>query len=250
LESGANDDPGPQVLQQSSYENLNIYVVDDVLNYPDDINSTFKENDNLSGFARFAENTEVPIWDNGDHVNENATVSEVLSGIRGLTLFVPRNQASAHGFPQVSTNTTRLRNILRNHIINGTTVYSPSLINATYTSAAGKPLHFSSNSSGKFITTGSTTAQILQPDVLVKNGVLHIIDQVLSNSEVDEDVAHRAYESATERAGHSSTETGPVGVPTGGSSGGTGGAVGKSAGVGTFGMVALCVILGSSFLFS
>jgi len=239
------DGDGPQVVQKTSYENLDIYVVDEVFEYPGDINSTLKADGDLSGFASLARDTKVPVWDTGDQANEDATVSQVLNGIRGLTLLVPSNQASAQG---ISGNNTRLWNILRNHIINGTTVYSPSLANATYISAAGQYLHFRSNSSGKFVTSGDTTAQIIQSDILVKNGVFHIIDRVLLNPEVNEEVADNAYESATELAGHSSTETGPVGVPTGGSSGGIGGngAVGKLEGVGTFGIVALCAILGSS----
>ena len=234
-------------MQRTSYENLNIYVVDTVLDYPGDINSTFKSNDQLSGFANLARDTDVPIWDTGNKSNENASVSEVLYGIRGLTLLVPSNQASSQ-FSQFSGNTTQLWDVLRNHIINGTTVYSPSFVNSTYVSAAGQYLHFNSNSSGKFVTSGSTTAQIIQPDVLIKNGVFHIIDRVLPNPEVNEDAAGDAYESATELAGHSSTETGPVGVPTGGSGGGIG-AAGRLQGVGTFGIVALCIVFGSSILF-
>jgi len=237
----------PQVLQQSSYENLNIYVVGGILNYPGDINSTFEANSNLAGFSGFAEHTDVTIWDTGNGTNKNATISEVLYGIRGLTFFIPSTQAVSE-----IPHTTQLWPILRNHIINGTTVYSPSLANATYVSAAGQYLHFSSNSSGKFVTSGNTTAQIVQPDVLTKNGVFHIIDQVLLNSDVNDGAAESAYESATNLAGHSSTETGPVGIPTGGSNGGVGsnGAVGQLNGINTFGVVALSVILGTSFLFA
>lgn len=139
-------------------------------------------------------------------------------------------------------------------MFNGTTVYSSSLANATYTSAAGQYLHFSSNSTGKFVTSGSTTARIVQPDVLIKNGVFHIIDHVLVNDQVNEGAASSAFNSATEAAGHSSTETGPVGVPTGGSStsgsGGSNGAVGNLRGISISGVVTLSIVLGSSFFFA
>ena len=240
MNSRTND---PQVLQLTSYENLDIYVINEILDYPVDVNSTFEANNGLTGFANLAHNTNVPVWDTGDGRIENATVTEVLRGVRGLTLLVPSNQAST----QIPSNNTELWNILRNHIINGTTVYSPSFVNVTYISAAGQYLHFNTNSSGKFVTSGDTTARIVQPDVLTKNGVFHIIDRVLLNSQVNDGVASDAYESATELAGHSSTETGPVGVPTGGSMG-VGGAVGNLQGVNVFGVVALSVILGSSFL--
>jgi uncharacterized surface protein with fasciclin (FAS1) repeats len=245
VDSWTND---PHILQQTSYKNLNIYIIGGILEYPGDINSTFEANDNLFGFAGLVEDTDVPIWDTGDSTNENATISEILYGIRGLTLFVPSSQASTQEIPQISSNTTQLWDILRNHIINGTTVYSPSFINATYVSSAGQNLHVSSNSSGKFVTSDGTTARIVQPDVLTKNGVFHIIDRILLNPDVNENAAESAYESATKLAGHSSTETGPVGVPTGGSSGGNG-AVGQLKGISASGVIALSVIIGSSFLF-
>lgn len=242
----------PQVVQLTSYENLNIYVVTGVLGYPGDINSTFESNGNLAGFANFAQNTEVPIWDTGDNSTEEVSISDVLYGVRGLTLFVPSDQASTQEFSQLSSNTTNLWDVLKNHIINGTTVYSPSLVNGTtYVSAAGEDFHFTSNSSGKFVTSGNVTAQIVQPDVLIKNGVFHIIDRVLLNTDVDQSAADNAFKSASSAAGHSSTETGPVGVPTGGSNGSSksNSATGKPQGLGASGVVVLCVVLGSSFLF-
>ena len=238
-------------MQLTGYQNLDIYVINGILDYPGDVNSTFESNSNLTGFANLARDTEVPIWNTGNQSVENVTLDEVLYGIRGLTLLVPSNQASAQEIPQISSNRTRLWSVLRNHIINGTTVYSSSFDNITYVSAAGQNLHFASNSTGKFVTSGNTTARITQPDVLTKNGVFHIIDRVLLNTDVNEDAADNAFESATSAAGHSSTETGPVGVPTSGpNNGGANGAVGNLEGVSAFGAAALSVILGSSFLFA
>jgi len=238
-------------VQIVDYQNLDIYVINGILDYPGDVNSTFESNSNLTGFANLARDTEVPIWDTGNQTVENVTLDEVLYGIRGLTLLVPSNQASAQEIPDISSNTTRLWSVLRNHILNGTTVYSSSFDNSTYVSAAGQNLHFTSNSTGKFVTSGNTTARITQPDVLTKNGVFHIIDRVLLNTDVNEDAADNAFESATSAAGHSSTETGPVGVPTSGpNNGGANGAVGNLKGVSAFGAAALSVILGSSFLFA
>ena len=241
----------PHVVQLTSYQNLDIYVIDGILDYPGDLNNTFESNDNLTGFANVALDTEVPIWDTADNTAKNATLAEVLYGVRGLTLFVPSNQASAD-ISQITSNKTRLLDILKNHVINGTTVYSPSFDNTTYVSAAGENLHFTSNSTGQFVTSGNTTARVTQPDVLIKNGVLHIIDRVLLNADVNEDAAGNAYSSATSAAGHSSTETGPVGVPTSGSNSGgaANGAVGNLKGVSAFGVVALSIVLGSSFLFT
>ena len=68
-------------------------------------------------------------------------------------------------------------------IINGSTVYSPLLSSQNYTSAAGEPLSFVFNATGHFVTSGNATAQIIQPDVLLPNGVIHVIDRVLVNTD-------------------------------------------------------------------
>ena len=68
-------------------------------------------------------------------------------------------------------------------LINGSTVYSPSLANGDITSAAGEPLSFVLNATGHYVTSGNVTARIVQPDVLLPNGVIHVIDRVLVNTD-------------------------------------------------------------------
>lgn len=88
-------------LQQTSHQNLKIYVTNGILDYPGDVNSRFEASDALTVFADLAHRANVPIWDTGDHTIENATVAEVLYGIRGLTLFIPSNQPSTLEIPQI-----------------------------------------------------------------------------------------------------------------------------------------------------
>lgn len=53
-------------------------------------------------------------------------------------------------------------------------------------SAAGEPLHFITNATGIFVAgANNSIAQIIRPDVLIDNGVAHIINQVLFASESD-----------------------------------------------------------------
>lgn len=204
----------------------------------------------MSAFSTFAQNTQVPFWNTGNNSTENGSVTQILTGVRGLTLFAPDNQATSQQISQLSGNSTQLWDVLRNHIINGTTVYSPSFADSTYVSAGGENFHFTTNSTGQFVTSGNITARVVQPDVLTENGVIHIIDQVLLNSDVDQNAADNAYSSASSLAQHSSTETGPVGVPTGGSSNNNvNGAIGILKAVSSFGVVALSAITGS-FLFA
>ena len=76
--------------------------------------------------------------------------------------------------------------LTRIQIINGTTVYSPFLQGSQeYTTTAGETLVFSVNASGQYVTRGPITARIVQPDVLLSNGVIHIIDSVLADTEND-----------------------------------------------------------------
>jgi uncharacterized surface protein with fasciclin (FAS1) repeats len=240
----------PRVVQLTSYQNLDIFVIDAVLLYPADISTTFQSNTELSGFSSFAQDTQVPVWNTGTNMTEQDSVTQVLTGVRGLTLFAPDNKATDQGLSQLTGNNTQLWAVLRNHIINGTTVYSPSFVDSTYVSAAGEDLLLVSNSSGQFVTSGNTMARIIQPDVLTKNGVIHIIDRVLLNSDVNQDAADSAYSSASSLAEHSSTETGPVGLPTGGpSNGNVSGAIRNMKSLNGLGVVALSAILGS-FLFA
>lgn len=85
---------------------------------------------------------------------------------------------------------------LRNLEINGTPAHSPNFVDSTYVSAASN-----SDSSGKSITSGNTTPQIIQPDVRTKNGVFHAIDRVLPSPEVNEDAVDDAYQPAAVLAG-------------------------------------------------
>lgn len=65
-------------------------------------------------------------------------------------------------------------------------MYSPLLTStANLTSAAGEPLTFLTNSSGTYVESGGASARLVQTDVLVSNGVVHIVDAVLVNAESD-----------------------------------------------------------------
>jgi uncharacterized surface protein with fasciclin (FAS1) repeats len=78
--------------------------------------------------------------------------------------------------------------------VNGSTLYSPNLqqiaansssgsAQQTVISAGGQPFTFNYNQTGLFVSNGNgTEAQVVRPDVLVENGIVHIIDHVLFNS--------------------------------------------------------------------
>jgi uncharacterized surface protein with fasciclin (FAS1) repeats len=61
-----------------------------------------------------------------------------------------------------------------------------------YTLVAGEMLSVSTNSSGTFVQSGNSQARIVRSDVLVNNGVIHVIDTVLLNEEHNEAAASSA----------------------------------------------------------
>ena len=78
-------------------------------------------------------------------------------------------------------------------MINGTTLYSPLLAGSqNFTTAAGETLSGKLNGTGQYITLGNMTAMIVQPDVLLPNGVVHVVDAVLVNTATDAAAASSA----------------------------------------------------------
>ncbi|KAK0489933.1 FAS1 domain-containing protein [Armillaria luteobubalina] len=156
-----------------------------------------------------------------------------FSNLQGFTFFAPDNAAielEGSSLTSVTANNTALLAILSNHGVNGTTIYSPSITaSENLTSAGGEPLTFTTNSSGVFVNSGGSSARIIKTDILCKNGVLHMLDRVLINTETNPEAASSAYESATLIAASSTTETGPVGTPTASSNGSEGVLTGNSA---------------------
>jgi hypothetical protein len=67
-------------------------------------------------------------------------------------------------------------------------------------------------STGVFVTSGSSSAKIVQSNVLTSNGVVHLIDAVLLNTASNPAAASSAYHSATSvAAAQTGQQTGPVG---------------------------------------
>jgi hypothetical protein len=78
------------------------------------------------------------------------------------------------------------------------------------TSASGQYITSAGNAT---IVSGGQDVHIVTPDVLLSNGVLHVIDSVILNANQNSAVASSAYESATSAAGSApkTTETAPIG---------------------------------------
>jgi len=205
----ANEDSKINILNQPknttvsktlSYENLVIHVINGVLRLPQNL-STVITSQNLTALAGAA---------------QQAGLAQAAESAHGITIFAPNDKAFTTALASLgsqSTNITVLQAVLGNHIINGTSVYTPEFNGGKFTSASGEGFTLVQNSTGTFVTSGNSTAKVIKPDIPTSNGVVHIIDTVLANTATNPSAASSAFNSATAAAGTSptSTPTGAVG---------------------------------------
>lgn len=224
------------VSNNATYQNLQVFVIGRVLEIPGNLSSVVGATTDLSALA-------------GAVTAALPNLIPTLEATRGLTLFAPVNSAiNAAAGTIGQANETVLTNVLLNHVINGTAVYSPLITNGgNITSAGGQPLTFTTNSTGVFVTSGSSTAKVVQANVLTSNGVVHLIDNVLLNTNNNPDAAASAASSiAASEASNTGTPTGAV-TPT--SSGNAAiGAFEFANNVKVFSAVIAGVVLGASLL--
>ncbi|CAE6477849.1 unnamed protein product [Rhizoctonia solani] len=187
------------VDRTATYENLIIHVIDDVLTPPGTISQTATAA-NLSALVGAL---------------QTANLVAPLEAAQGITIFAPsyvmlsiysvevgayiafkfRNQAFTAALAALGAqaqNASVISAVLANHVINGTSVYSTGLTAQSFASAGGQAFSFSSNSSGTYVTSGSSTARITRADIPVRNGVVHLIDNVLANTASNPEAAASA----------------------------------------------------------
>ncbi|CAL1697248.1 unnamed protein product [Somion occarium] len=204
------------VVDVTSFENVTVYIIDHLLIIPENFSSTIPtNNEGLTAIETILQTVQTPVFNTSTNETANVTLFQALDvDWHGFTFFAPSNGAVANASSSLESlagNETAIQAVLYNHIINGTTLYSPLLANQNFTSTAGATLAFTINATGQYVTSANTTARILQPDVLLPNGVVHVIDSVLLNTEEDPEAASSAIASATSVATESPTETEPVG---------------------------------------
>ncbi|KIY72587.1 Fasciclin-domain-containing protein [Cylindrobasidium torrendii FP15055 ss-10] len=212
------------VLQSSVVPNTSVLLnsINGFLAYPTNTTSTLVAH-NLTSLTGLLESTNFTASSTGLNRTLHTGFDEMA---HGFTLFAPNNKAVVDAGDYLASyagNMTAFAAIVGNHVINGTTLYSPELKHAgTLTSGSGEGLMFTSNSSGTFVTStvGKShvaSARIIASDIPTMNGVIHIIDHVLLSVYTDKAAAKSAYESMTQSSGNqnaTATETGAVGGQT------------------------------------
>lgn len=139
-----------------------VHIIDRVLTFPPDVLDTALAL-NLTSFRGAV----------------NATDEIETANDRDVTIFAPNNEAFNNiGSALANLSTDDLRDIIEYHIVNSVH-YSTNLTNGTTLRSEDddRELHITQNENG---TIYVNAAEVVVPNVLIANGVLHIIDNVLN----------------------------------------------------------------------
>ena len=148
------------------YNNGIIHIIDTVLTIPQPVSDTLLAG-GLTALAGAA--TELDLV-------------STLEGLGDVTIFAPTYDAfRAIAGAASGLSTAQLATILQYHVISGTVVYSTSLDgNASTPTLQGTNVDITVTPDGALFVDG---ARVINSDVLIANGVLHIIDAVLNPDE-------------------------------------------------------------------
>ncbi|KAH6655222.1 FAS1 domain-containing protein [Truncatella angustata] len=139
-----------------------IHIVDGVLNIPSNLTTTLS-NANLTAAAG-AINT--------------ANLEGTLGGLRDITVFAPNNDAfNDIGSVLANISTEDLGTVLGYHVVENHVAYSSDLQNSTLTATNGDKLTISVINGTVYVNA----ARVTVPDILISNGVVHVINQVLNS---------------------------------------------------------------------
>ncbi|KAI8624738.1 FAS1 domain-containing protein [Xylariaceae sp. FL1651] len=168
-----------------------IHIVKGVLSIPQNVTDTLSNTNLTAAVGAFAA----------------ADLTQNLTGARDVTIFAPNNDAfNAIGSIVGNLTTEQLSRIAGYHVVNGTVGYSTSLSNSTLTTENGQDITISIIDGDVFVNS----ARVVAPDILVDNGVVHVIDQVLNP---DNTSGKPDPSATTTTAAFSSASSGSGGIP-------------------------------------
>lgn len=108
----------------------------------------------------------------------NTSLAATVDTTADLTIFVPNNAAFQRiGGNLANLSTAELAGILRYHVV-PSLAYSSTLTNGSFPTLNGTNLTITIEGSSVYVNN----ARVIQPNVLVSNGVVHVIDRVLNPS--------------------------------------------------------------------
>jgi len=108
----------------------------------------------------------------------NTSLAATVDGLSDVTAFIPNNAAfQSIGSALGNLSMEDLTSILTYHVVSGSMpYYSTSLSNTSLATVQGSNLTISVVGSDVFVNS----ARVLIPDIIVANGVVHVIDNVLN----------------------------------------------------------------------
>ncbi|KAF7531007.1 hypothetical protein G7054_g9318 [Neopestalotiopsis clavispora] len=138
-----------------------IHIIDAVLAIPQNLTDTLS-NANLTAAAGAI---------------TTADLQDTVSSLRNVTVFAPNNEAfNDIGSILANLSSDDLRSTLGYHVVENTVAYSSDIQNSTLTASNGDELNIYNINGSVFVNA----ARVTIPDLLVSNGVVHVIDQVLN----------------------------------------------------------------------
>lgn len=179
-----------------AYNNGIIHVIDAILTPPANISDTAVEL-NLTAVAGAL---------------EEADLVDVVDGARDLTVFAPYNDAFKNiGSLVANASSDLIASVLAYHVVNGSVLYSTDIKNGSLDTFGGGKLTVTVANGSVFVNQ----AKVIIPNVLVANGVVHVIDSVLNpnNTSIAPGTNGTAFGNATTASGVPFTSAAPS--PTG-----------------------------------
>jgi len=116
-----------------------------------------------------------------------ANVTGALTSAKDLTIFIPNNEAFRAIGNLSAALGPELPKILQYHVVAGSVLYSPDITNTSLTTLNGANITISVINENVFVND----AKVITPNVLVANGVVHVIDNLLNpnNTETKPDTS-------------------------------------------------------------
>ncbi|KAM0267470.1 hypothetical protein ACHAQH_010104 [Verticillium albo-atrum] len=108
-----------------------------------------------------------------------ANLAETLTQAESITVFAPNNEAFAALGSLDDISEEDLAAVLQYHVIAGTVAYSSTLSEGSVETLSGETVDISIRDGNVYVND----AQVVLADVLISNGVVHVIDSVLTPSE-------------------------------------------------------------------
>jgi uncharacterized surface protein with fasciclin (FAS1) repeats len=145
------------IVQDLNFTGGVIHIIDRVLNIPKKLTETAIAANLSAAAGAFTQ----------------AKVSTNLSDARNITVFAPSNGAFAKVSSVVANlSESELAKVMDYHVINGTVGYSSLLNNGILETTAGEKVNIKIDKG----TVWVNAAKVIVPDVLIANGVVHVID--------------------------------------------------------------------------